>query len=220
MDKYSKVLNQLLNYFEKIEEKKILVKSLKEKTNFKEFVEKENNLLFKLIYCKKYLSSNQYGPLLEKFIKNKFNINKCRDKTSGDGYINGNNIEIKISLGDKNGQLNLVQIRPDHKIDYYIILFYNLYDKNNELGNYHWFLIKSNDLYELLPEYGAYAHGTTSKLGKITNENIYGRNCEYALRCNPTKNNNTKTKKIWNKLLHFEYEISDIYKQLSIIKRT
>lgn len=88
----------------------------------------------------------------------------------------------------------------------------------HELGKYHWLLITSNELHKLLPKYGHYAHGTISKLGKITNRNIYGRNCEYSLRCNPTKSNNTKSKKIWDTLLIFECEIFFIFKQLRSIE--
>jgi hypothetical protein len=155
----------------------------------------EKNILYKCILCKKYLSSNQWGPMLEKYIKELFLLKKPKNNTSGDGCsMNNKKIEIKVSLGDSNGQFNFVQIRPDHDIDYYILMCYNVFD--DELGKIYWFLCPSGELYKLLPEYGSYAHGTITKLGKIEPHNIYGHNHEYALRPNVIK----KTA-LWNKLI-------------------
>ena len=135
------------------------------------------------------------GPLLETYIKNLFSLKKPINRISGDGRsLNDKNIEIKVSLGDLKGRFNFVQIRPDHDIDYYIFMCYNVHD--DELGKIYWFLCPSKQLYELLPRYGCYAHGTIQKLGKIVMTNIYGHNYEYAIRPNPV--NNTS---LWNKLI-------------------
>ena len=166
-------------------------------SKWKSICEAEKNTLQKCILCKHQLSSQQWGPLLESFIKEKFNIGPAVDSVSGDGCSSkGLNIEIKVSLGDKGGQLNFVQLRPDHNIDYYLFLGYNLF--KGELGQTHWLLCPSKELYTLLPTYGGYAHGTISKLGDITMENIYGRGCEYALRPNPALKDTRKGKKLWN----------------------
>ena len=166
-------------------------------SKWKSICEAEKNTLQKCILCKHQLSSQQWGPLLESFIKEKFNIGPAVDSVSGDGCSpKGLNIEIKVSLGDKGGQLNFVQLRPDHTIDYYLFLGYNLFE--GELGQTHWLLCPSKELYTLLPTYGGYAHGTISKLGDITMENIYGRGCEYALRPNPVLDDTRKGKKLWN----------------------
>lgn len=163
---------------------------------WKGICEAEKNILQKCILCKHQLSSQQWGPLLESFIKEKFNIGPAVDSISGDGCSpKGLNIEIKVSLGDKGGQLNFVQLRPDHTIDYYLFLGYNLFEGG--LGQTHWFLCPPKELYTLLPTYGGYAHGTISKLGGITMENIYGRGCEYALRPNPVLEDTRKGKKLW-----------------------
>jgi len=166
-------------------------------SKWKSICEAEKNTLQKCILCKHQLSSQQWGPLLESFIKEKFNIGPAVDSVSGDGCSSkGLNIEIKVSLGDKGGQLNFVQLRPDHTIDYYLFLGYNLFE--GKLGQTHWLLCPSKELYTLLPTYGGYAHGTISKLGDITMENIYGRGCEYALRPNPALKDARKGKKLWN----------------------
>lgn len=172
------------------------------------------SILNQCILYKYYSSSNQWSTKLEKVIKQKFNIVKANTNNSGDGIINNKKIEIKVSLGDTKGQLNFVQIRPGHEIDYYLFLSFNLFEKTNniELGKIYWFLIPSNELYSLLPEYGAYAHGTLSKNGKITIENIYNlkhRHFEYSLRPNPTKIK-TKSRILWDKLMIFNKSENDI----------
>jgi hypothetical protein len=169
----------------------------------------EKDTLKKCILCKNYLSSNQWSLLLEDHIKSKFNIGKCLNNTSGDGCSERNkNIEIKVSLGAINGQFHFVQLRPEHKIDYYLLLAYNLYE--NEIGKLYWFLCEASELYDLLPEYGGYAHGTIGKLGKITCDNIYDRNCEYALRPNPLQNDNNKPKILWN-IMKERFSVSEKY---------
>lgn len=140
----------------------------------------ENDLLKKVILCKYFLSSQKWSILLEKYIKNLFNLKNPINNTSGDAYILDKNIEIKISLN--NNKFNFVQIRPDHNIHYYLFLVYNLYE--NEYGKIYWFLIPSNDLYELVINYCSYSHSTIKKLGKITKDNIFNKNHEYSLRFN------------------------------------
>ena len=131
-------------------------------------------------------------------------INKPNNETSGDGCKNNINYEIKVSLHGKQSNLNFVQIRPDHKIDFYIFIGYNMYN-NNTLGKGYIFKIPSDSLYELIIDYGGYAHGTFKKLGKISQDNLKDRNCEYVLRCDP---NAKKGKKydLWNELLKYEVE--------------
>jgi hypothetical protein len=169
--------------------------------------------------CKKFISSNEYGPLFEKFIKDKLKISKAVDKSSGDGCKNDRNIEIKVSLGDKHGQLNMVQIRPSHNIHYYLFMGYNLLD--GELGKVHTLLIPSKKLYALLPKYGSYAHGTIKSNGKITKKSLKNKNnYEYALRPNPIKDNRYKSKKLWKTLLNYsvEFEEKMFSKELKSIK--
>lgn len=179
-----------------------LVQDMRGKNDHLHRCEAENDTLNKCILCKAYLSSNQWSFMLEKHVKTIFDIGRKKDNVSGDGISmkRSKKIEIKVSLGDVNGQMNFVQLRPDHKIDFYVLLAYNLFE--GELGGIYWFICDPASLYSLLSEYGGYAHGTIEKLGPITSDNIYGRNCEYVLRPNPTARDGTKSKRLWNILVN------------------
>ena len=170
----------------------------------------ENDILKKSILCKYYLLPSQYGCILENSIKEKFNIKKCNNTVSGDGIINKKAIEIKVSLGSKNGQYNFVQLRPGHKIDYYLFMCYSLI--SSSLGEIVWFLCEPNELYKLLPKYGEYSHGTIAKLGKITLENI-DNDYEYSLRPNP--NGRKKSRDLWNIMMSsFKMTDKEVYERL------
>ena len=139
---------------------------------------------------------------MESICKKELNIENSLNETSGDGSKNGVNYEIKVSLHAKQSKMNFVQIRPDHKIDYYILIAYNMYE-NDTIGKAHIFKIPSKNLYQLVVKYGGYAHGTCNELGKITHENMIGRGCEYALRCNPNSKSG-KSFELWSELLKYE----------------
>ena len=140
---------------------------------------------------------------LEILCKKDLNIGAPRNETSGDGHKNDKNYEIKISIHANESKINFVQIRPDHNIDYYIFIAYNMYV--GEFGKAHIFKIPSNIVYDLIVRYGGYAHGTCSVLGQITIDNIKGRNCEYALRCNPNAKKG-KSFELWNEFIKYEVE--------------
>jgi len=149
-------------------------------------INNQKNLTEICILARNYLSpqSTDLETICKKYLK----IDSPIDETSGDGHKNGKNYEIKISIHAKKSKLNFVQIRPDHNIDFYIFIGYNMYDNNDKkIGKAYIFKIPSNIVYELIVLYGGYAHGTIKKLGEITINNIKGRNCEYALRCNPNQ---------------------------------
>ena len=76
-----------------------------------------------------------------------------------------------------------------------MIVCYNLYE--SEKGKIYMFLCDPDKLYELIPEYGGYAHGNIKTLGNITENNIKGRYLEYSLRP-ALKNNASKQKKLWD----------------------
>lgn len=54
--------------------------------------------------------------------------------------------------------------------------------ENDTIGNSHIFKIPSHIVYELVVRFGGYSHGTYTVLGKITSDNIKGRNCDQDLR--------------------------------------
>lgn len=139
---------------------------------------------------------------MEKIFKNDLKIDNQIDEISGDGHKNGKNYEIKISIHANKSKINFVQIRPDHNVDYYIFIAYNMYE-NDSIGQAYIFKIPSNIVYDLIIQYGGYAHGTCSILGKITIDTIKGRNCEYALRCDPNSKKG-KTFDLWNEFKKYE----------------
>jgi len=83
-----------------------------------------------------------------------------------------------------------------------------MYDETCSVGKAYILKIPSNDMYNLVVEYGGYAHGTCEKLGNITINNIKGRNCEYVLRCDPN-NKNGKNYELWKKLLGYQVSYND-----------
>jgi hypothetical protein len=161
-----------------------------------------------LIYCKiNQLSGQVYGPLIEAFIKVFFNMHKNHPSLCiGDLHHNETNIEIKVSLGGKNNnKFNFVQLRINHLCDYILVVYYlDIYNIDN-FGELFIFRLKKPDLPLLIFKYGSYAHGTITKLGKITlNDLINEQNSkEYAIR---TKYNDA----CWNHLLQYRVNEIDI----------
>ena len=136
-------------------------------------------------------SAQQYGPLLEKFIRTKFNYikNKAEDCT-GDCSKDGKNSEVKVSLGGvTRNKFNFVQIRPSHDCETYILTAYNLSSENVESeGELYIFKVPKEDIKKIVVSFGGYAHGTIKEHGKITIESLNDEKStkEYALR--PTIN--------------------------------
>lgn len=157
--------------------------------------------------CSNYMTAQSYGTILEGVIKNSLGIKKKVDEISGDGVcINGLKVEIKCSIQGDSNQFNFVQIRPDHKIDAYILA---TYDYTN--GSLFFFITKA-EMAELLGEHGGYAHGTIKKNGPITIDTVIensekGAGLEYYLRPNYVKNND-----LWAKLNKFAVTSEELSK--------
>ena len=158
------------------------LRETKDKKPILEQIRNEKTLTGKCILSREYLSPQSTD--LQTICKKDLCIGDALDSTSGDGHKNGINYEIKASIHASKSKINFVQIRPDHKINYYILIAYNMYE-NDTMGNAHIFKIPSRIVHELIVRFGGYAHGTCTVLGKITSDNIKGRNCEYALRYDP-----------------------------------
>ena len=162
------------------------------------------------IYCKiNNLSGPMTGPLIEYYIKEKCIMKKnnakdcigdCKDRFMEDN-------EIKASGGGKGHDMfNYVQLRSNHKLDNYILTAYYLtYDNYMNGGELFLFKIKKNDISPLIFKYGGYAHGSKSKLGEITLEDIKDINNskEYALR--PKYDS-----PLWKELLEYRVSESDL----------
>jgi hypothetical protein len=177
-----------------------------EKINHKDNILKENTLKSAHIYCKiNNLNGPFSGILIEYYIENKFNVIKNKSSMRmGDFKYNNMNYEIKTSLGGKyNNKFNFVQIRLNQICNYIFFAYYINKENINNLGELFIFKFSSENIKQLIYKYGAYAHGTILKNGKITieslNENANEK--EYCIR--PIYN-----KKCWNEMLKFRvYEI-------------
>lgn len=187
-------------------------KDIKEKLVFYT-IKKDTNDILKIktlkdacIYSKYYgLSSQQYGPLLEKYIIEKFNYRKNNAKDcNGDCFKNGENHEIKISFGISLTNIcnfNFVQLRLSkaQNCSSYILIAYHIYPENIEekMGELYIFKVPKEELKKIVLLHGAYAHGTIKVNGKIRDEIIDNDSkIEYAIR--PVIND-----ECWNKLMAF-----------------
>jgi hypothetical protein len=147
------------------------------------------------------VSAQQYGPLLERFIRTKFNYikNKAEDCT-GDCSKDGLNSEVKVSLGGStNSKFNFVQIRPSHDCETYILTAYHLSPENvDSEGELYVFKVPKSDIKNIVVAHGGYAHGTIKEHGPITIDSLNDKKSikEYALR--PTIDD-----KCWKALLPF-----------------
>jgi len=135
------------------------------------------------VYCIIHgISAQQYGPLLERFIRVKYIYikNKAND-CCGDCTKNNANIEIKVSLGGAtHTKFNFVQIRPSHNCDMYILTAYHLSFENvDSEGELYIFKVPKEEIERMIVLHGSYAHGTIKEHGKITTDSL---NKEYALR--------------------------------------
>lgn len=160
---------------------------LSKNINHKIIILKEKTLKDAHIYCKiNNISGQTSGSIIENYIKEKYFLTK--NKTSlciGDLKYKDVNLEIKISNGGKNNnRFNYVQIRLNHCCDYLLSAYYLEKANLEDLGELFLFKLNKKDLIELLLKFGCYAHGTVSKLGKITENDLKSKENtkEYALR--------------------------------------
>lgn len=149
------------------------------------------------VYCViNNISSQKYGVLLEKYIRAKFSFDKRKaNECAGDCSKNGDNIEIKVSLGGKDHtKFNYVQLRPSHDCDLYLITAYHLtLDNVDEEGELYIFKVPKVDMKNIILLYGGYAHGTIKEHGVIS---LVTMNKEYAIR--PSFGD-----RCWNALMRF-----------------
>jgi hypothetical protein len=162
------------------------------------------------VYCKaNRLTGQQLGPLTETWLiancqmtKNNASdcIGDCKDK-----YMEDN--EIKASSGGKDHNIfNYVQLRVNHKIENYILTAYYLsHDNLNQLGELFIFKVKKEEIIPLIFKHGGYAHGTKSKNGPITLEDLKdeSNSKEYDLR--PKYGS-----ALWKELLKYRVNESDL----------
>lgn len=156
------------------------------------------------IYCKiNQLSGQVSGPLLEFYIKRKYNMTKNSSSSCiGDLQYNHTNFEIKISNGGKyHNKFNYVQLRINHDCEYILTAYYINEDNIETYGELFIFKLNKFNIRTLIMKYGGYAHGTKSKLGEITETDLENttNDKEYAIR--PTYGD-----KCWMELLQFRIQ--------------
>ncbi len=161
------------------------------------------------VYCVLYgVSAQQYGPLLERFIRTTFNyVKNNANECTGDCSKDGKNSEVKVSIGGAtHSKFNFVQIRPAHDCDNYILTAYHLcHDNVADEGELYIFKISKDAIKKLIVLHGGYAHGTIKEHGAITVESIEVEHVikEYALR--PSINDDC-----WKALLPFRISESEL----------
>lgn len=164
------------------------------------------SILDTCILCKKFMSSQKWSGLLERKVKNLFNL-QTTNILNGDAMgMNDKTVEIKISLGSGN-TFNFVQIRPDHNVDYFLFLSYDVMYGN--LGKCYWMCIPKEHIIVLLQKYGSYAHGSKKVHGPITDVSIKHNKYEYALR--PSIYSNGKSRLLWNEMMQYIVDEEYIY---------
>ena len=100
----------------------------------------------------------------------------------------------------------LCKFAPDHNVDYYIFVAYNMYDTDSEIGKAYIFKVPSEVVYNLIVLYGGYAHGTVKKnLEPLHMKNVKGRGAEYALRCNPNVKSGGP---LWEAIMEYRVDYS------------
>lgn len=173
------------------------------------YIKNAKSLTEKCLLLRKYFSPQ--STHIEHVIKKDLLLENAKDNVSGDAIKNNIKYEIKSSIHAKKSKVNFVQIRPDHDIDYYIFVLYNLHDSNNSsIGNAYIFKIPSEVVYDMVVKHGGYAHGILNKLNNITKENLKGRNCEYALRFTlNVKNKKSKSYLLWDEFQKYKVEYSE-----------
>lgn len=154
-------------------------------------------------FCIVYdIPPQQYGLLLEKYIRIKNNFTKTSSsECRGDCSTNGVNIEIKTSLGGaSHSKFNWVQLRVSHDIHEYYLTAYHLTHENvDREGDLYVFRVSKEAILLLVAKYGHYAHGTVAEHGEITLENLTDEKNkkEYALR-------SSFGDKCWKSMLPFQ----------------
>jgi len=177
--------------------------------NHEEEILKQTTFKNANIYCViNNISSQKYGPMLEKYIKIKYNfIKNNASECTGDISKENKNCEVKVSLGGQNhNKFNWVQLRISHNIQYYILTAYYITSENcTNGGNLFIFKVPKDDIILLILKYGGYAHKTTRELGKITIESLQDNknNNEYAIR--PSYGSTC-----WNQFLKFRIKEEDL----------
>ncbi len=148
---------------------------------------KEESLKYAHIYCKvNRLSGQITGSLIENYIKFKYNMDKNNSSECiGDLKYKNIDFEIKASNGGKDSnKFNYVQIRMNHVCEYILTAYYINESNLETLGELFIFRLNKDNIKKIILDYGSYAHGTITKLGEITADDLNdtSNDKEYTIR--------------------------------------
>ena len=148
-----------------------------------------------------FLTPQSYGSRVESYLKDKMNcVKNSSASNNGDLCVNNKNIEIKISiLTPTNNNLNIVQIRLFHDIDYYLCVAFDM--RNIASYRKYVFLLSHEDMEKETIRASA-AHGT-----KSVNKNNQNVELRLGLICD----DNDKTFERWKKTYLVD-DLGDIIK--------
>lgn len=116
------------------------------------------------------LNPQSYGSRIEKYIQTKLNWGKVKASLNQGDLMSDTNkkLELKVSiLTSNNNNLNLVQIRLFHDVDYYLCMAYDL--RNLPEYKRYMFLLTHDEM-EFETQNASAAHGTQHS--NLLNENI------------------------------------------------
>jgi hypothetical protein len=148
------------------------------------------------VYGMSILSSQSYGPRLEKYVKEKLLAEKIKaSEDLGDFRVFDKSLECKCSIiTPTNNKLNFAQVRLWQPIDFYIGVAYDLRDDGYERIIY---LLTHDEMNEQVKKYGGVAHGT--KKANKNNDNI-----EMAIR--PVISKTNEVFQEWEKYRKYSYD--------------
>lgn len=180
-------------------------------------VQAKPTMLEKCVYSKSLLPSHVYGPLLEREVLQSIGATPT-NQGKGDAAIGDLVLEVKVSLSDHTGKLNLVQLRPFEAIDYYVLLTWDMASPS-PTGTVHTFLLSGASMNNLIVRYGGYAHGGIASLGPITSEGLAEDKREYALRPCTSSSPSSKARRLWGELRCYEKGLAHISAELHATTR-
>lgn len=189
-------------YIKKVEKWRKIIKN-KKNINVEKYFSLD--LITLCITLKSSMFSSQiWSIIIEKYIKNRFNLVTPLEHNNGDCISkHGISVEIKASLQDfKDGSFHFNQIRLSDKVDYFLFIIYNCF--TGRLGEAKYLLIPRIAIRQLILWYPVYSHGSIKKNGVIKEKIIdTNRSLEFSLRANPI----CKGKKfeLYKSILKYEY---------------
>jgi hypothetical protein len=111
-----------------------------------------------------FLNAQQKAPKIEQFIREKLQHKYVSPKNNqGDGEKDGKYYEYKISTTNEKEQINALQIRLQHQIDYYLLGYID--EKQFECSRL--YLLTKPEIEELCENYSDKTHGSSEDMRSL-----------------------------------------------------